>query len=230
MFATEADLVRRSLWTLRSIARRERRLDPDARRLTEPGHKKWKAFAGGLHEGDFASLLIENNAALSPLALQPFARDLSEAAGARLIDQTLHEKPGLITASTASFLDAAAMAFGRQELSPARRSTFEPIRQDQRIVELPSTAARVAAMVAQPSAPLETYVTYVVADEDDAFLVGLAMLEFDRAAMPTIITLENLRRGAARFPTAFSRAVTLGGEEQIVEMFPAGAIQRVVTL
>lgn len=221
----------RILWSLRSIARRERRLAADARRLTEPGLRKWREFAGHLHEGDFVSLLIENNATLSPLALRALAEPLSADMGIALIRAALEGEPKLLSSSIAIFLEAAAVAFGRPELGLARRAAFEPIRpQDQRILELPSTAARVAAMVAQPLATLETYVTYVVADEIDEFLVGLAMLEFDRNAMPSLIRVADLEAGMVRFPIAFSRAATLGGEERLLALFPQGIVQRAVIL
>jgi hypothetical protein len=231
MVGTESTLEQRIVWTLRSIARRERRLDVDARKLTEPGLLKWAAFAGRLHEGDFVSLLIENNAALSPVALQPLKVALTATDGKAFLEEGLRAQSNLLTASTANFLEAAAVAFGRSPLSAARRSAFEPIRaQEQRILEMPSTAARVAAMVAEPLAPLETYVSYVVADNDDDFLVGLAMLEFDRTAMPSLIRISDLQNGTARLLTTFSRAATLGGEEEILALFPEGTIQRVISL
>jgi hypothetical protein len=112
-----------------------------------------------------------------------------------------------------------------------RRSAFEPIRaQEQRILEFPSTAARVSAMVAPPGAPLETYVGYVVADNDDEFLIGLAMLEFDRNAAPTLVRVAELEAHDVRGVGTFSRAVTLGGEDALLALLPPGMAARIVTL
>jgi hypothetical protein len=191
----------------------------------------WRAFAGRLHEGDFVSIVVENNAAINPLALRPLDDQLSRDEGVALLEEALAGEPSLLTASTANFLEAAAVAFGRPALGPERRSAFEPIRaQEQRILELPSTAARVSAMVAAAGSPLETYVGYVVADEDDEFLVGLAMLEFDRNAAPTLVRVADLEAQNIHGAGTFTRAVTLGGEEAILALLPAGMVKRVVTL
>ena len=79
-------------------------------------------------------------------------------------------------------------------------------------------------------APLDTYVSYVIVDEEDEFLVGLAMLEFERTGMPELIKVIELKNDDVAFRTTYSRAATLGGEEEILALFPPGVIQRVVTL
>jgi hypothetical protein len=225
------DIHKQLVWTLRSAARRERNLDPSTRRLLDPTRALWRDFAGRLHEGDLAALVIENAASLNPLALRPLLKAPSREEGADLLTQALQEEPSLLRCPSAAFLEAAAVAFGREPLDPRRRSTFEPVRsQDQRILELPSTAGRVTSATAAPGAPIETYVAYVVADSDDVFLIGLTMLEFDRNAAPLVISAEELRAGAVRGIGTFSRAVTLGHEEEILAKLPAGAVAKVVTL
>jgi hypothetical protein len=223
---------RRIVWSLRSIARRERQLSEDARTLTEPELATWRAFAGRLHEGDLVTLLVENDAPLNPLALRPLATTIDAATGRRLIEEALRSDSSLITASTARFLEAAAVAFGKPPLTPERRSAFGPIRaMEQRILEFPSTAGRVAASVAEQDAPLERYVSYVVESDDDAYLIGLVMLEFERREMPTLIWVRDLEQGDRSSVTAaFVRAATLGGEEGIAKRFPGGAIGRLITL
>src|SRR5450755_1607732 len=69
-------LLRRIIWTLRVCARRDRALDVHARRLSKEGLQSWSLIAGRLHEGDFVGLLVENNAALHPLALRPLRDEL----------------------------------------------------------------------------------------------------------------------------------------------------------
>jgi hypothetical protein len=72
--ATESSCV---VWTLRTIARRERRRGSEARRLTEPGLLRWRAFAGSagrLHAGDLVSLALENAAAVNPFGYHLFVK------------------------------------------------------------------------------------------------------------------------------------------------------------
>lgn len=222
----------RIVWALRSIARREANLSDDAKRLTEPGLRTWRQLAGRLHEGDLVRLMIENDSVLYPLALRPVNLALSADQGRRLIEESLRAQRHLLTASTAVFLEAAARAFGKPALTPERRAAFGPIRpNEQRILEFPSTAARVAAAVAAPGAPLETYVSYVVDGSDDEFLVGLAMLEFDRRELPTLIRAEALRAGdTSMVTTSYARAASLGGEGDLAALFPPGAIARTIVL
>lgn len=229
--AVDPLVARCIVWTLRACARRDRGLPVAERRLSRAGLQLWRQFAGRLHEGDLVSLLVENNAALSPLALRPLGALLDAELGRSLLREALEAEPSLLNATSASFLESAAVAFGRPELSAGRRAAFEAIRaQDQRILELPSTAGRVTAMVAPAGAPLDTYVGYVVAEEDDRFLIGLVMLEFERTGMPTMIDTADLQRGHVIGAGSFSRAATLGGEQAIIDLFPEGLVQRVVAL
>jgi len=219
------------VWSLRAAARRERTLDRDARRLLDPSFAHWRAFAGGLHEGDFVALLVENASLRNPLALRPLTQSLSAQAGKALLDEALSAEPALLRATSAAFLEAAAVEFGREPLDPMRRRAFEAVRlQDQRILELPSTAGRVTSAVAPAGAPLEMYVGYVVADEVDLFLIGLTMLEFDRNAAPLVIRVDDLRAGKTGGIGTFTRAATLGGEEEILGLLPSGTVARTVTL
>ncbi len=219
------------VWTLRVAARRERNIDPEARRLLDPTFSHWRAFAGGLHDGDFVKLLIENTAALNPLALRPMSESLSAAIGKSLLDEALTEQPALLRSASATFLEAAAVAFGKEPLGDDRRRMFEAVRsQEQRILELPSTAARVSSAVAAPGAPLETYVGYIVNDDVDIFLVGLTMLEFDRNASPVVAHVDDLRAGKTSGMGTFTRAASLGGEDEILALLPPGTVARVVTL
>jgi hypothetical protein len=178
-------------------------------------------------------MLVENNAERSPLAERPLAVKLDASVGAALLDESLKADRHLLTAATATFLEAAAVAFGKPPLDAARRAAFDPIRSaDQRILEFPSTAARVASMVAAPGAPLETYVGYVIEDADDAFLVGLAMLEFERNGMPTLLSTTDLELEKALNCGTFTRGVTLGGEDDLIALVPAQVLppERIVTL
>ncbi len=228
---TTIDNHKQLVWTLRSAARRERNLDPSTRRLLDPRRALWSDFAGRLHEGDLAALVIENAASLNPLALRPLPNTPTQEEGADLLAEALQEEPSLLRCPSATFLEAAAVDFGREPLDPKRRSSFEPVRsQEQRILELPSTAGRVTSATAPSGAPLETYVAYVVQDSDDLFLIGLTMLEFDRNTAPLVISAEELRAGTVRGIGTFSRAVTLGHEDEILTALPPGAVAKVVTL
>jgi hypothetical protein len=184
-----------------------------------------------LHEGDLVSLVLENASLLNPLALQLPEAVYTAAEGRELLAEALESEPALLRCSSATFLEAAAVALGRPALASERRSEFEAVRsQDQRILEFPSTAGRVTSAVASPGTPLETYVAYVIRDADDTFLIGLTMLEFDRNAPPLLIAAQDLLAGEARGIGTFSRAVTLGGEEDLVSALPQGVVARVVTL
>ncbi len=218
------------LWSLRAAARRERSRDRDAWLLLDAKRSLWKPLAGELHTGDLVALVIENAAERNPLALRPLTTPLSADEGEAFLAEALSES-SLLRASSAAFLESAAVAFSREPLATSRRSAFEAIRlQDQRILELPSTAGRVTSAVAEPGAPLETYVAYVAANDDDRFLIGLTMLEFDRNAAPLVIDVAALEAGTATNLGTFTRAASLGGEEAIVRLLPPGTVARVVTL
>ena len=218
------------IWSIRAAARRERSRDRDTRLLLDPTLSLWKPFEGYLTPGDLVALVIENAAQLNPLAMRPLIAPPSATDGDAFILEALDDS-ALLRASSANFLEAAAVAFGREPLASARRSAFEAIRlQDQRILELPSTAGRVTSAVAEAGAPLETYVAYVAADDTDRFLIGLTMLEFDRNAAPLVIDVANLEAGNSSNLGTFTRAATLGGEEHIIGLLPPGTVARVVTL
>lgn len=228
--ATESLCV---VWTLRTIARRERRRGSEARRLTEPDLLRWRAFAGSagrLHAGDLISLALENAAAVNPLGYCLPVK-LDEDCGEALLSEALKDG-SWVTSGVADYLEGLALAFGRSPLSPQRRAAFGPIRFDQRILEFPSTAARVAASVAPKDAPIETYVTYVVADDVDRFIVGCAMAEFDRPLAPTLIDISALERGDRSAVTAsFTKAATLVPNDPVANLFPPTAIgDRLVVL
>ena len=168
---------------------------------------------------------------LNPLAWREAIPNPTSDEGRALIAEALESEPSILRGSSASFLEAAAVAFGRESLSGERRGSFDAIRsQDQRILEFPSTAGRVTSAVATSGAPLETYVAYVVENADDVFLIALTMLEFDRNAAPLLIDARELRAGTARGIGTFTRAVTLGGEDDLIEALPPGVVARVVTL
>ncbi len=218
------------IWSLRAAARRERSRDREAWLLLDPKRSLWKPLAGELHTGDLVALVIENAAERNPLALCPLDTPLSADEGEVCLAEALSES-ALLRASSAAFLESAAVAFGREPLSASRRSAFEAIRlQEQRILEFPSTAGRVTSAVAEPGAPLETYVAYITANDDDRFLIGLTMLEFDRNAAPLVIDVSALEAGTASNLGTFTRAASLGGEEDIVRLLPPGTVARVVTL
>lgn len=213
---------KRIIWTLRSCARRERSYEAEDRRLTDPDGRTWRSFAGRLHEGDYVSMLVENNAQRNALALRPLFNSLDPETGNFLLNGALKIDRSLLNASSATFLEAASVAFGKQPLDASRRAAFDAIRAtDQRILEFPSTAGRVTSMVAAPGAPLDTYVGYVVENDDDIFLVGLTMLEFDRNATPTLLWRESLERGDLSGIGTFSRGVTLGGDDDLIALIPS---------
>ncbi len=223
---------RRIVWSLRSIARRENRRPPESRRLTDPHFTKWLAFSGPsrrLHAGDFIRLLLENDAVSSPFA-ELLSEPVPQAEAERLIAAALEPGPWA-SPNTATYLESLALAFGRPELGQ-RRAKFGPIRSEQRILEFPSTAGRVVAGVADPAEPLETFVTYVISDDDDAFIVGRVMAEFERRAAPPIVRIADLERGdTSAIVTPFTKAATLVEGDPLAKLFPVGAIDdRLVVL
>jgi hypothetical protein len=222
----------RIVWSLRSIGRRENRRPPESRRLTDPQLTKWLAFSGParrLHAGDFIRLLLDNDAVSSPFALQ-LSQPLPQDEAERHIAAALEPGPWA-SPSTATYLESLALAFGRPELGQ-RRAKFGPIRSEQRILEFPSTAGRVVASVAEPGEPLETFVTYVISDDDDAFIVGRVMAEFERRGVPAVVRISDLERGdASAVVTPFTKAATLVNGEPLAKLFPPGAIDdRLVVL
>ncbi len=217
---------RRIVWTLRSIARRELRRPAAARRLTDPQRLKWQAFVGParrLHAGDFVRLLLENDAVTTPFGFR-LTEPLSAAEGEACIAEALAPGPWN-SPNVATYFEALATDLGRPELTATRRSKFGPIRREERILEFPSTAGRVAAAVAEPGEPLETYVTYVVADATDEFIIGLVMAEFERRAEPVIIRVDELERGdTRRLVTSFTKAATLIPNDPIATLLPSAVV------
>ena len=131
-------------WTLRSIARIERRGDlRRGARLTEPGHVKWRRMCRRLDWADFVELLHEDLAAAfpHPFDLSRWEKSplpLAPAAAEELIaDASRTDESDAVT-----FVRDAARALG---LPVGGNITDLPRVQPQhKVLELPGSAGRIA--------------------------------------------------------------------------------------
>jgi hypothetical protein len=104
-----------------------------------------------LHEGDYVEAIVEDNAERSPLALRPLVKAVSAETGLVFLNEVLSQERHLLTSSTSVFLEAAAVAFGKQPLEPSRVAAFDAIRAaDQRILEFPSSSLREEGLALLP--------------------------------------------------------------------------------
>ncbi len=188
------------LWTLRSIARIERRGDLRPPRLTEPGLIRWNRMKRKLGFVDFIALLHEDLADAFPF---PF--DLARW-GTRPLDMLdEHTAWSLIEAAVAednsapqAFVRTAALALG---LPPGGNIAALPkVQPHQSALELPGAAGRIAMQQALDHAvAIHDRFTFVADTEAERVVLGLAMVEV-RSNAPRVWSaqeaLEQLGRGA----------------------------------
>ena len=182
-------------WTLRSIARIERRGDlRRGARLTEPGHVKWKRMCRRLDWADFVELLHEDLAAAFP---HPFDLSRWEKSPLPLAPAVAEE----LIAEAARADESDALAFVRD----AARALGVPlggniadlprVQPQHKALELPGSAGRIALHQALTHKELSLHEQFTfVADTDvERLLIGLVCVEL-RSNPPRIIRTDELRQ------------------------------------
>lgn len=194
-------------WTLRSIARIERRGDlRRGARLTEPGHMKWKRMCRRLDWADFVELLHEDLAAAFP---HPF--DLSRwersplplapgTAEKLLADAARPDESDAIT-----FVRDAACALGLPD--GGNIAGLPRVQSQHRILELSGSAGRIALqqVLTHRDISLHEQFTFIADTDAERLLIGLICVEL-RSNPPRIIRSAELRQllaGGHRFDRVF---------------------------
>ena len=182
-------------WTLRSIARVERRGGLRSPRLTEPGHAKWHRMRRRLDWMDFVELLHEDLASAFP---HPF--DLSRWESSPLAGLTPKLAEDLVTEAaqpdetdSVSFLRATARALGLP--LGGSFADLPRVQPHHKVLELPGSGGRIAFQQAQAHTDLALHEQFTfVADTDaERLVIGVASVEL-RSNKPRIISAADLRR------------------------------------
>lgn len=174
------------LWTLRSIARIERRGDLRPPRLTEPGLTRWNRMKRKLGFVDFIALLHEDLADAFPF---PF--DLAKW-GTRPLD-TLDEETArsLVESAIAedssapqAFVRTAALALGLP--AGGNIAALPKVQPHHSALELPGAAGRIAMQQAlDHGVAIHDRFTFVADTAAERVVLGLAMVEV-RSNAPTV--------------------------------------------
>jgi len=194
------------LWTLRSIARIERKGDLRPARLTEPGLTKWNRMRRKLNFVDLIALLHEDLADSFPYPFDltrwnddPLA-DLDNDAAERLINQAIASDES----SPQSFLRQAANGLG---LPPSGKIAQLPkVQPHQSALELQGAGGRIAAQQAlEHGLAIHDRFTFVADSDLERLCVGLAIVEV-RSNAPVVWTSEQAKAeltGGKRFDYVF---------------------------
>lgn len=181
-------------WTLRSIARIERRGGLRSPRLTEPGHAKWHRMRRRLDWMDFIELLHEDLAAAFPHPFDLARFESSPLAGLtpKLAEDLVVEAAQLDEADSVSFLRTTARALGLPLGSFADLPRVQP---HHKVLELPGSGGRIGFHQAQAHTDLALHEQFTfVADTDaERLVIGLASVEL-RSNPPRIIRADDLRK------------------------------------
>jgi hypothetical protein len=207
------------LWTLRSIARIERKGDLRPARLTEPGLTKWNRMRRKLDFVDLIALLHEDlaDAFPVPFALPRWAKNplagLDDAAARALIDAALADD----SSPPQVFLRNAARAL---ELPAGGNIANLPkVQPHQSALELPGSGGRIALQQAlDHGVAIRDRFTFVADTDAERLSLGLAVVEV-RANAPTVWTSAQTRTQLAA-GTRFDQVLGVPGYE------PATALVR----
>lgn len=196
-------------WTLRAIARLERRGGVREPRLTEADHATWRQFRRRLGWADYVAILHEDLAGAFPL---PFdlsrweaspLEGLDDAAAEALIADAL--TPDART--SAEFLRDACAALGL----PAGGAYAELTRLEphHRVLELPGAGGRIAASLVErdPEISFATQFTFVADSDAERLAIGIAAVEL-RANEPRVLT-RDAARVALLAPDTFDKVLGL---------------------
>jgi hypothetical protein len=194
------------LWTLRSIARIERKRDLRPPRLTEPGFTRWNRVRRKLDFVDLIALLHEDLADAFPYPFDlprwttnPLA-GLDDAAARALIDAALADDsspPQVFLRNAARGVDLPA---------GANIANLPKVQAHQTALELPGSGGRIALQQAiDHGVAIRDRFTFVADTDAERLSLGLAIVEA-RANAPTVWTSEEARTriaGGARFDHIF---------------------------
>lgn len=194
------------LWSLRSIARLERRADLRPQRLTEPGLTKWHRMRRKLDYVDLIALLHEDLADAFPYPFDltrwssnPLA-NLDDTAARALIDAAVAEDGS----SPQAFLRNTARAL---ELPPGGSIAELPkVQAHQTALELPGAGGRIALQQALDyGVAIHDRFTFVADSDAERLALGLALVEV-RANVPRVWTSDEAQQqiaDGARFDHVF---------------------------
>lgn len=182
-------------WTLRSIARIERRGDlRRGARLTEPGHVKWKRMCRRLDWADFVELLHEDLAAAFPHPFDLSRWEKSPLPLAPAVAEDLIAEATCPDESDAlAFVRDAARALGLP--AGGNIADLPRVQPQHKVLELPGSAGRIALhqVLTHKDLSLQEVFT-VVADTDvERLLIGLVCVEL-RSTPPRIVSTAELRQ------------------------------------
>jgi hypothetical protein len=207
------------LWTLRSIARIERKGDLRPARLTEPGLTKWNRMRRKLDFVDLIALLHEDlaDAFPFPFALPRWAKNpltgLDDAAARTLIDAALADD----SSAPQVFLRNAARALDLPV--GGNIANLPKVQPHQSALELPGSGGRIALQQAlDHGVAIRDRFTFVADTDAERLSLGLAIVEV-RANAPTVWTLAQTRTQLAA-GTRFDHVLGVPGYE------PATALVR----
>lgn len=193
------------LWTLRGIARIERKGDLRQPRLTEPGFAKWNRMRRKLDFVDLIALLHEDlaDAFPYPFDLTRWSKNpltgLDDASARDLIDAALADE----ASAPQAFLRAATR--GLDLPAGGNIANLPKVQPHQTALELPGTGGRIALQQALDHAvAIHDRFTFVADTDAERCCVGLAVVEA-RANPPTVWSLADARRNlaTARFDHVF---------------------------
>lgn len=187
------------LWTLRSIARIERRGDlRRGARLTEPGHEKWHRMRRRLDWADFVELLHEDLASAFPYPFNLMQWDNPPLAALtpKLAEDLVQDAARPDNTDTLAFIRDAARALG---LPPGGNIADLPrVQAAQKALELPGAAGRIALhqVLTHKDLSLHEHFTFVADTDAERLLIGLVCVEL-RSNLPRILRTSELRQHLA---------------------------------
>jgi hypothetical protein len=193
-------------WSLRSIARIERKGDLRPPRLTEPGMIKWNRMRRRLDSLDFIAILHEDlaDAFPYPFDLSRWQADplagLDDATAEQLLTAALAED----TSAPHAFLRQAARALGLP--AGGGIAQLPKVQPHQAALELPGSGGRIAIQqFFDHGVAVHDRFTFVAEGDAERHCLGLAIVEM-RANAPTVWSLEQAKvklAGGARFDHVF---------------------------
>lgn len=200
------------VWTLRSIARIERRGDlRRGARLTQPDHEKWHRMRRRLDWADFVELLHEDLAAAFP---QPF--DLARweqpplpSLTPKLAEELVEDAARPDDSDALAFIREAARTLG---LPPGGNIADLPrVQPHQKVLELSGSVGRIALhqVLAHKDLSLHEQFTFVADTDIERLLIGLVCVEL-RSNPPRIVRTAELRQLHAT-GTRFDRVFGIKG-------------------
>lgn len=190
-------------WTLREIARLERRgLRPP--RLTEPDHERWHRVRRKLGWVELIELLHEDLADAFPTSFalgrwrSPPTVGLDEAAAKALIDEAGRADDS----DTPAFLRVVCRGLGLMD--GGNVAALPKVQAHQRALELPGTGGRIGVYQVTTHGGLsfpENF-TFIADTDEERIAIGIAAAEL-RANAPKIVSSAELRAERPKFDHVF---------------------------